>query len=106
MYPCHRRFKFSSICFSENNQMMKGYTKKYFYECEFTANCIKIKKNCKGGGVSSWVHELLSYTGRNDLSTSCEALENLPIEITNKKSKNLVFNMAYGQPDRDLNMRK
>ena len=29
--------------------MMKGYTKKYFYKCEFTAYCIKIKKNCKGG---------------------------------------------------------
>ena len=58
------------------------------------------------GGVSSWVHELLSYNSRNDLSTNCEALENLSIEITNNKSKSLIFNKAYRQPDRDLNMCK
>lgn len=86
--------------------MMKIYTKTCFHNCVVTVYCIKIEKNCKGGGVSSWFYELLSYTNRNDLSMNFEALEFLPIEITNNKSKNLIFNIAYRQPDRDLNMCK
>ena len=39
---------------------------------------------------------------RQDLSTNCETIESLCLEITNKKLKNIILNLTYGPPSGDV----
>ena len=58
--------------------------------------------NRRGWVVTSLVHESLCHTKRNDLCINCEALESLPIKISNNDAKNIRFNIVYCPPDGDL----
>ena len=53
------------------------------------------RKNKRGGGICLYVHNSLSFKTRNDLSIINEDIENLCIEIINKKTKNIIVNTCY-----------
>ena len=64
------------------------------------------RKYCIGGRVAIFVHESLCYTKGNDLCINCKAIGNLSIEIRNNNVRNIIFNIVYRQPDRDLEVCK
>ena len=51
-----------------------------------------------GGGLAIFVHNSLTYSARQDLSTNNEDTESLCIEIIITKSKNILVNTSYRQP--------
>ena len=52
-----------------------------------------------GGVLAIFVHNSLTYSVRKDLSTNNEDIESLCIEIFNTKSKNILVNTSYRQPE-------
>ena len=44
------------------------------------------------------------FKKRDDLSINSEAIESLLIQITNNESKNIIFNVLYRPPDRDIDV--
>lgn len=71
-----------------------------FQSLNFKSLLYQNRKKCLSG------HNSFSYTNKNDLSINCEALGTLSIEISNNKSKKIIFTIAYYPPDVDLNLCK
>ena len=55
----------------------------------------QVRNSCKGGGLCIFIHELLCYKLRKDLSINSETIESLSIEISNKENSNLIFNAIH-----------
>ena len=51
------------------------------------------------GGLAIFLYNTLTYSVRKDLSTNNEDIESLCVEIINTKSKNILVNTSYRQPD-------
>ena len=62
----------------------------------------QMRKKCRGGGISIFLHESLSFKRRQDLGINLEAVESLSIEILNKKCKNITLNTIYRPPNGDI----
>ena len=63
----------------------------------------RIKKNCRGEGISIFVYESLSFKKWHDFRINFEAEEPpLSIEVSNKKCKNVILNTIYRSPNRDI----
>ena len=56
----------------------------------------------RGGGVCLFVKESFCCKTRQDLSINCDAIELLCLEIANEKSKNIILNLTYRPPNRDV----
>ena len=93
---------FSAICLSEtwcesqdesqnSNYILSGYN--FFYQ---------YKQYRRGGGVCLFVKESFFSKTRQDLSTNCDAIESLCLEISNEKSKNIILNLTYKPPNGDV----
>ena len=65
----------------------------YFYQ---------YRQYCRGGEVCLFVKESFCCKTRQDLSINCDAIESLCLEITNEKSKNIILNLTYRQPNGDV----
>ena len=71
---------FSIICFSETwlNTTDIGSS---LYELPQYKSIHQIRNHSKGGGVSIYIHENLSFKVRNDLSVNCMDVESLSVEV-------------------------
>ena len=94
--------KFSIACFSEtwvdenkleNDSLIQlpGYNVLH-----------QIRKNRRGGEISMFVHESLSFKRRQDLGINSEAMESFSIEILNKRFKNIILNTIYRPLNGDI----
>jgi len=59
------------------------------------------RKNKIGGGICLFIHENLNYVCKNEWSfvNVGNNLESVFIEITNKKSKNIIVGVIYRPPN-------
>ena len=95
-------FTFSIICFSETWVDDDSINKNSLFQLQNYNVLHQIRNNRKGGGLCIFVHESLCYKLRKDLSINSDAIESLSIEITNKNSKNIIFNVIYRPPNGDM----
>ena len=58
-------------------------------------------RTSKGGGLCIFTHESC-YKLRKGLSVNSEAIESLSIEISNKRTSNLIFNVICRPPTGDI----
>ena len=63
----------------------------------------QVRRTGKGGGIAVFLHESLTSNIRHDLSVNNGNVEALRVEIINKKSKNILFNTQYRQPEQNFN---
>ena len=94
--------KFSIVCFSET--WADEYKLKNGSLTQVPGYNVlhQIRKNCWGGGISIFVHELLSLKRRQDLGINSEAVESLNIEFLNKKCKNIILNTIHRHLNGDI----
>ena len=57
-----------------------------------------------GGGVCLFIHNSLIFKNRPDLCVNNKNIESLSIEIINKSTKNIIFNVTYRQPAGNVNV--
>ena len=62
----------------------------------------QIIENRRGGGISIFVNESLSFKRRQDLDKNLKGVESLSIEILCKKFKNIILNKIYRPPNADV----
>ena len=55
--------------------------------------------NCKGGGVSIYIHNSLNFRIRPDLSISNNDIESVSAEIVSDKFRNTVVNVLWRPPN-------
>ena len=94
--------KFSIFCFSEtwiDDNKLENYS---LIQPRGYNVLHQKRKNRKGGGISIFVHELLSFKRQQDSGLNSEAVESLSIEILNKKCKNIILNTIYRPPNGDI----
>ena len=60
------------------------------------------KNGRKGGGLCIFAHESLCYNIRQYLCTANYDIETLALEIESKRSKNMIPNVIYRQPNGEL----
>ena len=92
-------FTFSVICFSEKccddldnfTCVLPNYTSSH-----------QKRSDCKGGGVSAYIHNSLTFKNRADLSTNCGDIESLTLEITSGKKRNTIVSVLYRPPNGHL----
>ena len=58
----------------------------------------KTRKDKKGGDICLYIHKKLKFNVRDDIDIFNESVETLPIEILNRKSRNIVIKAAYRPP--------
>ena len=57
------------------------------------------RSDCKGGGVSVYIHNSLNVKTRPGLSTTCRDFESLTLEIISEKTRNTIVSVLYRQPN-------
>ena len=62
--------------------------------------CIFVRKSL--GGLCIFVHESFCYNIRKDLFTNNYDIEKLSLEVEKKRSKNIILNVTYKQPNGDI----
>ena len=62
----------------------------------------QIRKNHNGGEISIFVHESLSFKGRQDLGINSEATQSLIIEILNKMCENIILCKHSADPQMEI----
>ena len=87
--------KSSIVCFSETWADENKLENDYLIQLPGYNVLHQIRKNDRGGGISIFVHESLTFKRQQDLSINLEAVESLIIEILNKKCKNVILNTVY-----------
>ena len=96
--------KFSIICLTETWANASDINQKSFFQLEGYIPVHQIRKSRKGGGIITFIRDSLLYKLRNDLSTNCEDIESLSIEILHSQTRNIIFNVIYGPHDGDLDI--
>ena len=88
-------FFFSVICFSET----------WFDDLDNSAyglpDCIsrhQVRSDCRGSGVSIYIHSSLKFKERPDLSIISKDIETLTQEILSDKTGNILVNVFYRPP--------
>ena len=95
-------YMFSVICFSETWASEENINKNSASQLKNYNVIHQVKNLRKGGGLCIFIHELLCYKLRKDLSINSKAIEPLSIEIHDKKASNLIFNAIYRPPTGDI----
>ena len=93
--------RFSIICLSET-WADDIFGKNFFYQLKNYNVIHQIRNGCKGGRLCIFVHESLCYNIRKDLYTKNYGTKTLAVETDSKRSKNIVLNVIYRQPNGDL----
>ena len=88
--------RFSIICLSET-WADDIFRKNSFYQLKNCNVIHQIRNGCKGGGLCIFVHESLCYNIRKGYGA-----KTLAVETDSKRSKNIVLNVIYRQPNGDL----
>ena len=88
-------FPFSVICLSETWWDDLAITEKSLYEPPNYNSTQQARGDCKGGGVSIYIHKSLDFTVKPDLSINNNDLESLTIEILSNKKINTLNNALY-----------
>ena len=94
-------FRFSIICFCET-WADDSFGKNSFHQLKNYNVINHVRNGPIGGGLCIFVHESICYNICKDLCTSNYGIETLAIEIENKRSKHIVLNVIYRQPNGDL----
>ena len=94
--------KFSIVCFSETWADDNKLENDCLIQLPGYIVLHQIRKNRRGGGISIFVHESLSFKRRQDLGINSEAVESLSIEVLNKKCKNIILNTIYRPLNGDI----
>ena len=79
------QYKFSIICLTETWCSDETFRNNSNFQLDEYDSIHLGRKNKRGGGICLYVHNSLSFKTRNDLSIINEDIENLCIEIINKK---------------------
>ena len=90
--------RFSIICFSET-WADDSFGKNDLYQLKNNNVIHQIGNGRKGVGLCIFVHESLCYNIPKDLCTNNYGIETLATEIENKRSKNIILNVIYRQPN-------
>ena len=96
--------KFSIICLTETWANASDINQNSFFQLEGYIPVHQIRKSRKGGGIITSIRDSLLYKLRNDLSTNCEDIESLSIEILHSQTRNIIFNVIYRPPYGNLNV--
>ena len=97
---CHT---FSMICLTETwltDDAFKNISN--YHLNDYTGIHFERKTGSAGGGVCVYIRKTLMFKNRIDLSVSDADNESLVIEIINEKSKNIIVNTTYRQPDGNI----
>ena len=89
-------FSFSVICFSETWLDEAGY---FLYELP---NCIskhQVRDDRKGGGVSVYIHNSLSFKVLSNLCINSVDIESLSIELSLDNKRSTFVNVLYRPPN-------
>ena len=91
-------YNFSIICFSETwldetNNENSNYELPGYYSIH------QIRNNCKGGGVSIYIKEVLNFKIKDDLSINCKDVESLCIELLFENKRNTLISFLYRPPN-------
>ena len=93
------KFKYSIVCFSETWVDDISFSKNSNFQLSGYKVLDQTRKNRKGGRVCVFVHENFSFKLREDLSTNCNAIQSLSIEISSTKSKDIILNTIHRPPN-------
>ena len=81
------------VLFSRNTKLLILLNTKFlFYALH------KTRKDKKGCDICLYIHKKLKFNVRDDIDIFNESVETLPIEILNRKSRNIVIKAAYRPP--------
>ena len=94
--------KFSIVCFSETWADENKLEYDYLIQLPSYNVLHQIRKNDRGGGISIFVHESLSFKRQQDLGINLEAVGSFSIEVLNKKCKNIILNTVYRPLNGDI----
>ena len=83
-------FKFIIVRSSETWVEDTSFSKNSNFQLSGYKVLHQTRKNRKGGGVCVFVRDSHSFKLREDLSTNCDAIQSLSIEISSTKSKNII----------------
>ena len=93
---CSLDFTFSVICFSETwLDKLDSFT----YDLPNYTSIHQKRSDCKGGGVSIYIHNSLNFRSRPDLSINCDDIESLILEIISDNMQNTLVNVPYRPPN-------
>ena len=95
-------FNFSIACFSETWANDVNINKKSSFQLPNYNIEHQIRKSGKGGDLCIFIHESFNYKVREDLSINCDATDSLYIDIYNRKTRNIIFNVVYRPPNGGL----
>ena len=96
--------RFSLICLTETWANDSDINQNSLFQLEGYFPVHQIRKSRKGGRIIIFIRDSLLYKLRNYLRISCEDIESLSIEILNRQTRNIIFNVIYRQPNSDINV--
>ena len=92
-------FTFSVICFSEKWWDDLATIEKSLFELPNYNSTHQARGDCKGGGISRYIHKTLDFTVKPDLSINNNDIESLAIEILSDKKRNALINAVHRPPN-------
>ena len=89
------KFNFSAVCISETWCDSLDSTKNSNYRLYGYKSFHQTRDSRKGGGLCSFLRNTISYKIRSDLNMNSDAIECLCLEISTKKSKDVILSLNY-----------
>ena len=97
-------YSFSVICFSET--WLDDTDNNSLYELPNYISKHQIRDDRKGGGVSFYIHNSLSFRVLPNLCINSTDIESLSIEISSNDQRNTLVNVLYRPPSGKINHSK
>ena len=88
-------FTFSVICFSET---WCDDLNNFIYEWPNYTSGHQKRSDCKGRGVSVYIHNSFNFKTRADLCTNCRDIESLTLEIISEETRNTIVSVSCRPP--------
>ena len=85
-------FIFSIVCFSKTSVGDKSFSRNSNFKLLGYKVLHQSRKNCKRGGVCSFMDGSLSFKLREDLSINYDAIQSLSNGISSNKFRNIIIN--------------
>ena len=92
-------FTFSVICLSGTWWDDLATIEKPLFELPNYNSTHQAKGDRKVGGVSIYIHKLLDFTVKSDLSISNNGIESLTVETLSSKKRSTFINAPYRRPN-------
>ena len=93
------KFTCSAVCLSETWCDSLDSTKNLNYRLHEYKSFDQTRDGRKGGGLCIFLRNMLSYRIRSDLSMFSDAIQYLSLEISAKKTKNIILSLNYQPPN-------